>query len=207
MRLRIARDLHDEVGSDLGGIGLISQRLEKYKGLPHDVKNELSEISQASFNTSEKLRDIVWFVNPEHDKSEHLILRLKDLAGRLLREIEYTFSIDSRVTFQNFDLESRHQLNLIFKETLHNIVQHANANKVEIQFKQERELLRITIKDNGKGFLAESYKQSWDEKIVDTFAGMGLINIHRRAKLIGATVTIQSEEGCGTTVMLSMKMP
>ncbi len=205
MRLRIARDLHDEVGSDLGGIGLISQRLEKYKGISYDIKSELSEISRASFQTSEKLRDIVWFVNPEHDKSEHLILRIKDLAGSLLKDVEYIFFIDNKVTFQKFDLEARRQLYLIIKEIFYNIIQHASATKVEIRFEQDSRNLKIIICDNGKGFdSTEELENSRNDAMSN---GMGLKNIHRRAELIKAKVDIQSKEGCGTTFTISVHFP
>jgi ligand-binding sensor domain-containing protein/signal transduction histidine kinase len=196
-RLRIARDLHDEVGSDLGGIALITQRLQKKSNLPGDIKDELGEINIAAFQTAEKLRDIVWFVNPEHDDAEHLILRLKDLAGRLLKDQEYTFHIDGHVAFQGFDLDSRRQLYLIIKEVLYNIVKHAEATKVNINIRQDYKCLQIIISDNGKGFSISA-----DSNFA--LSGMGLKNIKRRAENMKGKLEIETQEGCGTTVTLTL---
>lgn len=196
-RLRIARDLHDEVGSDLGGIALITQRLQKNSNLPENIKGELGEINIAAFQTAEKLRDIVWFVNPEHDDAEHLILRLKDLAGRLLKDEEYTFHIEGNVAFQGFDLDSRRQLYLIIKEGLYNIVQHAEATKVNIHIKQDHKWLQIIISDNGKGFTIPTGSNF-------ALSGMGLKNIKRRAEKMKGKLEISTQEGCGTTITLTL---
>src|SRR5690606_15771445 len=205
IRLRIARDLHDEVGSDLGGIALISQRLHKHNNLPEPVAAELNEISRAAYQTSEKLRDIVWFVNPEHDNSEELVLRLKDLAGRILKDINYTFKTGERVNFKNLDLEARRQIYLIFKEVLFNIVQHADAQEVKINLEQKNKFLRLMIMDNGKGFIQNKNNNGSNNE--DILRGMGLKNISRRAELINGEINISSEYGIGTTVILTVRIP
>jgi ligand-binding sensor domain-containing protein/anti-sigma regulatory factor (Ser/Thr protein kinase) len=203
MRLRIARDLHDEVGSDLGGITLMSQRIQKYNNIPVSVAEELKEINQAVFQTSEKLRDIVWFVNPEHDNSEQLVLRLKDLAGRLLKDVEYNFKVDENINLQNFSLETRRQIYLIVKEILHNIVQHANATKVDISIKKYQKIMKISICDNGVGIkTASSLNKEKDIK-----RGMGLKNIKQRAELIGSEIETTDNGNSGTSVTLSINIP
>lgn len=210
MRLRIASDLHDEVGSDLGGISLIGQRLQKQRDIPKTIDKGLLEINDAAFKTAEKLRDIVWFVNPEHDKSEHLVNRLKDLTSVLLKDMDYKFSINEGVTFENVDLEFRRQLYLIFKEILHNITKHADAKKVYISFEQNHQEFRIIVKDDGKGF-SKAYEGVLAavsfEKLQNISNGMGLKNIYRRAEDINAKVFIQSKPGKGTTVTFSAKIP
>jgi signal transduction histidine kinase len=202
MRLRIASDLHDEVGSDLGGIALISQRLCRHDSLPAAVSSDLNEIKKASFQTAEKLRDIIWFVNPEHDLSEHLVLRLKDLAGRLLKESEFTFTVGEKVSFQNLNLEFRRQIFLIFKEVLHNIVKHACAENVRIIMEQKNKILKIEISDDGKGFSTNPAECPGGNA-----RGMGIKNIKRRAQAIGAELNISSSKDRGTTVVLLLRMP
>lgn len=212
MRLRIARDLHDEVGSDLGGISMISQRLQKAENIPDNIALELSEISKASLNTSEKLRDIVWFVNPEHDKSEQLILRLKDLTGNLLKEIEYSFIVGQNVSFNNFDIEFRRQIFLIFKEVLYNIARHSNASKVEIEINNNGQNLVIKISDDGIGMKNNFNKSSNSDEYFSeidkmNIGGMGIKNIKKRAEILNASLEIKSEKEKGTIINLTIPIP
>src|SRR6185295_4716419 len=88
MRLRIASDLHDEVGSNLGSIALLTEMAPKHEASPTE---EISEIRRIALETAGSLRDIVWFLDPAGEKMEDLILRMKDTARTMLAGIHFEF--------------------------------------------------------------------------------------------------------------------
>lgn len=196
VRLRIASDLHDEVGSELGGIALMSQRLQKQTDLATPIKQELNAITRAAFHTADTLRDIVWFINPAHDSSEKLFFHMKDLTTRMLGDVHHAFHVSKLANLDAVNLESRRHLYLIFKEILHNVAKHAQATAVEIRAEQKNGVFTLTVHDNGKGIDG-----------MQNTSGMGFQNIAKRAELIGATLEVRGVPGEGTTVECSLKIP
>jgi signal transduction histidine kinase len=188
LRLRIARDLHDEVGSNLGSIALLSQVAPRAPAL---AKEEMSEIRRVAVQTIDSLRDIVWFLDPANDSMADLVLRMKEGARTMLAGI--TFQFDSRGENETGkpSLELRRNLFPMFKEILHNIIKHAQASHVQIELENSLRAFRLRVKDNGVGF---------DEKNVRL--GNGLKNLRRRAADLGGSIEIDSRRGQGTTVIV-----
>ncbi|MDB6111652.1 MAG: Histidine kinase [Pedosphaera sp.] len=192
LRLRIARDLHDEVGSNLGSIALLSEVMPKPA---HGSVDEVSEIRRIAVQTIGSLRDIVWFLDPAGDQMDDLILRMKDTARTMLPGIAFEFRSTGRDGFAT-SLELRRNVFLIFKELLHNIAKHAHATRVEIDVEVTPRQFQLRVSDNGIGF-EESQSQG----------GNGLKNLHRRAADLRGSVKIQSRPGHGTTVTLTAPVP
>jgi signal transduction histidine kinase len=193
-RTRIANDLHDEVGSNLGSIALISQRLGRDETASERIKEDLSIITETSLQTSEFLRDIVWYINPRYDTFMNLEARLREIAGRMLRDIVVQIEMGENVRQDEKFIESRRNIILMFKEILHNIMKHARSTSVLIRFERKPNSFVLTVKDDGVGF-GQGDRES----------GNGLLSLQRRAEEIGAELKIHSVKGEGTEVIIIFK--
>ncbi len=195
MRLRIADDLHDDVCSNLSGIAMISDMVRQDVPLDAPAQGQLSRIADTSRQTVEDLRDIVWIVDPGHDKLSDLQQKMQSVAATLLNDVDCNIEADHQALSGTLGMEIRRNVFLIYKEILHNIVRHAEATSVRIELREHDRNLRLSITDNGIGFDEGSVRQ-----------GHGLKSIRRRAKDIGGTLEITSRQGAGTTVVLTLKI-
>lgn len=198
MRNQIAADLHDEVGSNLSTIALQSKLMMKDEAIDSKLKEQLQNISNLAWNTTDTIRDIVWFINPYHDNSVQLLIRMKELASKMLINMNYKFhTAQNNQHIFGFlpNLNARRHIYLIFKETLNNIVKHANADEVIITFEIQERALVMGIKDNGEGFIEEEISY-----------GEGLKNIMNRASYIGAELSINGKKDNGTVIILKVPL-
>jgi len=194
LRVRIAADLHDDVGTNLSSIQVASQIMERQAALSEQDRVQLREIGAIATSTQEMMRDIVWMLNPKNDTLDDFLLKMKEVAARLLQGMRYTFVAPDGRLLDKVSIEFKRNLFLIFKEALNNIVRHAAATEAVIRVEQEGGMFSLEIKDNGKGF---------DMK--NATMGNGLNNIRRRAAQIGAAIDVTSKKGEGTVVTLSVK--
>ncbi|MBZ0090209.1 MAG: hypothetical protein K8H90_07510, partial [Thermoanaerobaculia bacterium] len=123
-RLRIAGDLHDELGSDLSGIALASSRLLSPRTLEPADQRRLSEIEEAPLRVMRGLRDIVWYVDPEHDTLESTAQRMRAVARELMPKVEIRFVEDFADAAAGIEMSARRQVFLVFKELVHNVARH-----------------------------------------------------------------------------------
>ncbi len=197
-RNRIARDLHDDVSSSLSSIALASELIENKDVLGENEKRLLTRIRTTSLRIMEAMDDIVWSVNPEYDKLDNLLLKMKDFAIDLFSKshIVYSLSFPEQECLQTCHMNFRRNLFLIFKEILHNVVKHAKANHVEIVLTRRDGVLHLNVMDSGCGFNTNTSTHR-----------NGLKNIELRAKEIGGTLVIQSQVNHGTKVQLTVKIP
>ena len=192
MRLRIAGDLHDDIGSNLSGIALVTESLRGRAGLEERDRERLADVSRAARRTADALRDIVWIVNPTHDSVDDLLLRLKDATAMILTGIDYTISTTGTSLSKKMPIEFRRNLILIYKEILNNIARHAEARHVRIGISRKDSTFTLRIVDDGKGFDPSSVVR-----------GNGLNSMSDRASSIGGTLTIVSRPCQGTDVTLT----
>jgi signal transduction histidine kinase len=200
LRLRIARDLHDDVASQLASVAIRSDLLRVTAELTADERAELRQMGSLVRQTTETLRDIVWFVDPEHDRPGALVEKMKTTASRLLGGLEYRFDAsapDEHDCLRALDVRGRRNLFLIYKEALHNIARHAAAKTVQVTVRCPPETLELTICDDGTGFIPED-QSTW---------GTGMKSMRRRAEQIGADLKISSEPDRGTTLCLRVPAP
>jgi len=196
MRNQIAADLHDEIGSNLSTIYLQSRMIMKSAKLDNDSKEQLKDIANIASITTDIIRDIVWFINPFHDKSEDLLIRMKELASKMLINLNYSFTSrrnNERIFDMLPDLNKRRHVYLIFKETLNNIIKHSDANEANILLSAEDKKFIMIVSDNGKGFNEE-----------EIILGEGLKNLRNRASQAGAQILIESNGGKGTKIILEI---
>ena len=155
------------------------------------MKQRLRESQRIARVTAESMRDIVWFINPINDDMEKLLIKMRDTANVLLDQKDFTFTTpENGITLQG-DLNLRRNLFLIYKESLQNIIRHANASKVDIQIEEINDSFILRIRDNGDGF--EKHQ---------TISGNGLKNYQIRAKEMGASINVNSAKDKGTEIEL-----
>lgn len=195
LRSRIARDLHDEIGSNLSSIAMASDLLGRQSEFGTKERGKLSEISSVALSTVKDMKDIVWLLNPGNDSLEDLFLRMKDTATTLLEGCHYTLRFPEQSNGKRVNLEWKRNLYLIYKETLTNIIRHARATSVAIDVRVEADRLVLQINDNGMGFDPNTVR-----------SGNGLKNIHERAGLMRARLNIEAHPGSGTTVRLETRI-
>jgi len=193
LRLRIAGDLHDDVSSDLSGIALATAMVQRQPYLHEEDRDRLAEVEQTARGILEGLRDIVWYINPEHDSLEAVVRRMKAVASSLLGDTPYGFDADISPADGDIDMRLRRSVLLIFKETLHNIARHARAGKVAIRLEQRSDTLLLVVTDDGVGFDGMGVGD-----------GSGLSNMRRRAEDVGAILEVVSRPGHGTTTRLEV---
>lgn len=195
IRSKIARDLHDDIGSTLSSISLMSQLAKD--GNDHQNKEQelFDTISTASKEAMELMSVIVWSVNPNNDKLSNILIRMREYAGDILEacNIDLHIRLDEEVKDFIIPMEKRKDFYLIFKEAVNNVAKYSKAANANIRLSREHGKMIMTIKDDGKGFEVEKLR-----------SGNGLVNMKERAKSIGGRLEIISQQGEGTTVRLEM---
>ena len=194
MRLRIAGDLHDELGSDLAGIALATARVAGREYLDQPDRESLRDVRAASVRVLEGLRDIVWYVNPDHDNLRSTEARMRSVASTLLADVddvrlEFALPDDDRA----LDMATRRNVYLIYKELLANVARHAGATRVGVRMEADEAGIVLVVSDDGIGFDPEG----------DT-GGSGLRNLRRRAAALGATFDIGPGPSGGTRARLHL---
>jgi len=196
LRHRISTDLHDDIGSTLSSISILSEIASKEKDQLQSG-NMMQEIKQNSVTLMEKMDDIVWSINPNNDSIENLMLRIKRFASRLFeaKEIEYSIDIDNSIHNAKLNMETRQHIYLIMKEAINNLVKYSNCTIAAIRVKYDSGHLLIEIVDNGKGF---------NEHTIHL--GNGIISMKKRAEAIQAQIKIITQLNKGTTISLETKI-
>jgi two-component system, NarL family, sensor histidine kinase UhpB len=194
VRNNIARDLHDDIGSALSSINILSQvALHEKK---ENAQNYFQRIGEQSSRIMEDMSDMVWSINPRNDPMSEIIIRMREFASEILepKNIEYHFfeKVGEGLTLNT---DQRKNLFLIFKEAVNNAAKYSNARQIEISLHEEAHTLSMLIKDNGRGF---------DERVIKT--GNGLRNLRERAREMNGTVTLKSKAGQGTEVELVLPL-
>jgi signal transduction histidine kinase/streptogramin lyase len=197
-RTRIAQDMHDELGArftQISLLGELSRNALDEPGRAHDFLGQISRVAQIGVKS---LDEIVWAVNPRNDTLHDLL----DYTGQYARDFLAAAGIECRLNFPdalpnaNVSGEVRHSIFLIVKETLNNVVKHAQASQVKISFDTSAGTMRWTIEDNGKGF----------EKAPDNTLADGLRNINARSTALGGRVEIVSRADEGTQITLKVPL-
>jgi len=194
VRNSIADDLHDDIGSTLSSISIMSE-LAKQK-LPHALPL-LSSIGESTIAIQENMSDIIWTIKSEYDRFENVLQRMNQFASEILdaKNIELDFAADASVAASRLTMKQRKNIYLFFKEAINNAAKYSSAKKVSVCIAQSDHHIEMNIKDDGKGF--------------DTAAmsdGNGMNNLKKRAAELNAHYKIISHINKGTVVQLHFKI-
>lgn len=195
LRVQIAGDLHDEIGSSLWSITLLSKMLQQGGSLGDEEKRDAGEIHRIATQTSNALRDIVWLINPGLDTVQDLVLRMRDHLSATVRGVEVQVSAEAVDPARQLTLEWRQSLFLMFKEAVTNAARHGRAGRIEVSLSERDGSFELRIRDDGQGFRPD-----------EPAKGHGLKSLRRRAEAIGGRLTIESAPGRGTTVTLRAEL-
>jgi signal transduction histidine kinase/ligand-binding sensor domain-containing protein len=197
VRTRIATDLHDDIGSSLSQIAILSEVVRQKVG-DNGANEPLNLIAETSREMVDSMSDIVWAINPQKDHLSDLIHRMRRFAGDVLdaKDVLYRFHLSENSADISLGADIRREVYLIFKECVNNLVKYSDAGEVDLSIRIENNSLVVAVRDNGKGFdAAEKTNGKYDG-----FGGNGLINMRRRAENLGGKFEIESEKGVGTSV-------
>ncbi len=192
IRSKVSRDLHDDIGSALSSINILSQvALVEKNGNAQDY---LQRIGDQSARIMEDIGDMVWSINPRNDSMSQIVIRMREFATEIFEPttVEYHFSENITEGF-TLGADQRKNLFLIFKEAINNAAKYSRASRVEINLHQHDHALIMRIKDNGQGFDEQKIK-----------AGNGLRNQRERADEINGKLILKSVVGEGTEVELQL---
>ncbi len=198
VRKRIATDLHDDIGSSLTQISLLSEVVnQRLSSDEKRITEPLGMIAETSRELVDSMSDIVWAINPQKDT-------LSDLMGRMHRfaaDVLTAGNINFKWHAPNSDAEIpvganvRREIFLIFKESINNMVKHSDCTEADLEVRLTDENLELILRDNGKGFDVSSETD-----------GHGLASMKERANGLGGNFEIVSQAGKGTTVGLKVPL-
>lgn len=197
-RTRMARDLHDEMGSRFTQISLLAGRALISAPADESVREPIRNINGAVKELASALEEIVWAANPTGDTLEGFSNYLTQYSGAVVRDANLRCRLDIPMALPERSLSSgiRHRLMMAVKEALNNALKHAGATEVSVRLELDGPRLLVTVSDNGSGFDPRTVKR-----------GNGLDHLERRMVEIGGTCTIESRETGGTRIQLAVPLP
>lgn len=196
-RKRIARDLHDDLGSTLSEISLLCSIAQSSK----NPSVELGKIESRALRSVEALEEIVWSIDPKADSVRSFV----DHTSQFAEEFLYTARIrldlikPSVVMAETLQAEVRHNLYLAFKESLNNIFKHAQADQVNIRFGLTPEHLSLYVSDNGRGNCPSLVNADTGHS-----ESHGLRNMRSRLESVGGLICVDSQPNRGTTIVFQV---
>ena len=202
VRQRIATDLHDDIGSSLTQITILSEVAYQQIGQNDQPGSEpLARIISVSNELVDAMSDIVWAINPMKDHLSDLVQRMRRLASDIFtaRGIVFRFQAPSSEKDIELGANLRREVFLVFKESVNNTVKHSGCTYAEIEFSIEPDWLTLKVSDNGRGF---DQALAVDSSTPRRRGGNGLLSMTKRAEEMGGEYKIVSAGGQGTTVTL-----
>jgi len=198
-RLRISRELHDEVGATLSGIAMYSHvaRDQVQNAKIKEAEHSLSFMQKSAGEMVQKLSDIVWLINPEQDTILELFGRLGEYGKQMtqVKGMQMKLDLPKDLSGVHMPLEARRNIYLICKEAINNAVKYSHGKVLQLRVELLASEFVFSVQDDGQGF---------DDNLVKR--GNGLTNMEKRAEEIGAKVDISSSPGQGTRIALHYKI-
>ena len=202
VRSSLSRDLHDDIGSTLSSINILSRMAKKNAPENSDssTTDALEKINERSQRLLNNMSDIVWSIKPENDSMEEMLSRMRQYATDMLesKNIDYTIDFPKEKSDYIFSLEVKNNLYLIFKEAVNNLCKYAQCQHAHLSLSIDQKIMTVLIRDDGIGFSTETP--------TNTPGGNGLKNMRQRAAEIKAELVIESAPEKGTTITLLYRL-
>ncbi|MFN5370046.1 MAG: histidine kinase [Bacteroidia bacterium] len=193
-RNRIARELHDDIGSSLSSISIFAEMaLNDFGNNPENSRTLLQRVKDKNQEVSDTVSDLIWAIYTKNDTMGSLMLRVKNVGYEVLsaKGIEMKIADDFRLKDAALTIEQKKNLLLYFKEALNNIPKYSGAKLVRIESEWKNDQVHISVKDDGIGF---------DQDLVKK--GNGLAGFQARANAIGGKFFLKTKPGEGTQLLL-----
>jgi signal transduction histidine kinase/ligand-binding sensor domain-containing protein len=190
-RRRISQDMHDELGSGLTKISIMSEVAIAEINNPARAKNQLENISASSRELVDNLQDIIWILNLKNDSLENICPYIREYALKYFEPFDIHVDVEfpDKISSIKLSEDQRRNILLVFKETFNNISKHSGCRQVKLKMTEHQNVISFTITDNGKGF---------DKNKIRSFAN-GLQNMKKRMADINGTFEIRSAPQQGTS--------
>lgn len=195
-RTRLAHDLHDEIGSNLAGLAVLSETAADASAPTSAPREDWLEVNRVARETTDAMREVLWLVGARHEMGIDLAAHLKLAAARMLPSREVRWTGDDEPLPPAWSADTRRQVFLFFKEALANIARHSNARHVDLSLRRAAPFLELVIADDGRGF-----------DLATVNRGVGLSSLRERARTIGGTCVIDTAPDCGTRITLRVPFP
>jgi signal transduction histidine kinase len=197
-RNRIARDMHDDLGSGLTKIAILSEVVKTQLQQPDKAREQLENISVSSRELVDNMQDIIWVLNPKNDTLESLASYLREYALKFFEpfETKVQFKYPEEIPAVKLTEEQRRNIFLIIKESFNNIAKHAECSRVILQLEKINMQINFMIEDDGKGFNSSNTRAF----------GNGLQNMKNRMEQINGYYIIHSQPGKGTVTRISFTL-
>lgn len=200
LKLKIASDLHDNIGAGLTEISILSEvagRNEYDSGSGSVVKKDLQKISDTARQMVDSMSDIVWVVNPQRDSLHDLIIKLKDSYNEFFSSIGISFQVNNVEKSDDIKLPMEYKQNLLlmFKEAINNAIKHSGCKKIILEAFYNNYTIKIILRDDGRGF-----------DLNDVKFGNGIKNMKARANKINGNIMWDSGKEKGTVISFTGKL-
>ena len=195
VRNRIASDLHDDIGSTLTNISILSELSNKNMHQPQMAQKYLQRINEEVNTSAQALDDIIWNVNNNNDTLEEMVIRMRRFSAELFDHSSTICNLELQpdAAGKKLNMEQRRDVYLVYKESLNNIYKHAAAQTVWVELKMPGNSLKLMIRDDGKGF-----------NIEETTHRNGLKNLKTRVEKWKGKLQIASRPGAGSLIEIIM---
>jgi signal transduction histidine kinase len=196
-RLRIARNIHDDLGARITQVSLLSGVSQNDPEFPERAREAFGTVSTMCRDLVSALYETVWTVAAENDNLE----ALGSYLGQMVEQLARQSHLHCRLHLLDLPLDvhvsshTRHHVTLAVKEAVHNVIKHAQASELILCVGWDDRMLTVSVQDDGRGFPSD--RQT---------AGHGVANMKRRLSESGGTCTIRSQPGRGTTVEMRLEL-
>ena len=192
--MRVATDLHDDLGSSLSRISILSDVAKRGDHASMGTERVLDEIGETARGLVDALGDSIWSIDPRRDDLQSVLARARHFAADVLeaKSIAMDFDLPPSLAGLQLDPEKRRELFLILKEAINNAAKHSGASRLAVAAQVEGSRLRVRIEDDGTGFSRERGE------------GHGLPSMVARAERAGGELVIESGPGAGTRIDVSI---
>lgn len=196
-RLNISKDMHDEIGSGLTHIAMLSEVVALRPQVEEEAKKEIQTITEIARSLIQGMSEIIWALNPHNESLGNLIAYLREQTNKYFEPFDVTYTMEVQEGLPDIKLGNiqRRNLFLVTKEALNNALKHARATNIKLSVRQASGQLQFEVEDNGCGFDREKVRRSAN----------GLKNMRSRMEEIHGTFLIESP-GQGTKVMYSLPL-
>lgn len=196
-RLRMAKDIHDDLGSGLSKINFLSEVIYNNSELLPEIRNNSKSVSETAKYLVENMRDLIWALNPANTTLDNMVARIREYSSDYLEDfpMELTSEYPSAITEAPIHKDCHREIFMVVKESLNNIAKHSKATAVKIKVQIEDQALTISIQDNGLGFNPDDHK-----------SGNGIRNMKNRITTICGQLRIESESQKGTKISISVHL-